>query len=1257
MLLHPLTRKAFGVRTYLLISAAWLFLISFLFSSFFSYQTSIKRATAQVADLLHDNQEDYHLLIKDTALLYRLYNGNYPVDEAKKLYEKPFCFFIYSRNDIGNPLLSFWNTHQVEPLLNDLSGKDNSHLVAYNNGYFVLEKHTVTVRKQELMVIALFPVKWKYFVENKYLRSEFEGLSNVGDRYDVSAALNEYVVKDVHGKPVFSLVNLENRSITGYDSFAVILWILGTLCLFFYIHSVAGAIALQRGLKKGVTALLVFIITYRLLTIYIPFPFDYKKLELFDASIYASSFLLPSLGDLLLNSVLIFWLVAFIKAYVLPINTLPFNATQKSSYIINGVIALIFIFTAFFLGDIVKSLVAESQISFDVTDFFSLNVYTIVGFIVLTILMLGFYHATHILLHISRLLPAIELHYRLIGTAVLGLIILLFSPFNTENSINVLILLWLLLFLFIQAKRSADWSLPILRSAFFIFWLMFFAASVTALLVYQNEQTERIKRRSTAEKLALQTDPSGENLISITITSLDDEWLATQFHRFDAEHANRFLKDSLITENFAGYLNKFDTKIYTYDSLFHPLHNDDSTTTYAVIKSLMQTRGKPTQTPGLYYYENIDERFSYLYEKNIRSAGGRSLGYLFIVAKPKRYKSEALYPELFNQVSDISPDLNSNYSYAVYNNGKLINSYNDQHFSIELPASRVPALEEVWKTDNGRSELWYKPSPGKVVIVVKNDVLFLESVTLFAYFFFSLLFAILLFHAVRYLVNANFRLKQIWSKAALSIRNQIHLTIIFISLFSFVIIGVATISFFVIRFNRSNTERLGRTIQVMRNEIENKINTIRVSDDNVSIYDLGLTSELEKTLAEVSDIHNVDVNFYDDHGALRLSTIPYIYNKGILNRRMEPEAFYQMATGKRVEWLQKETVGRFSYLSIYVPIKDENQHTFAYLNIPYLNSQRELNEEISNFLVTLINLNAFIFLLAGAIAFFLANKITSSFSLISTKMREVNLGTVNEEIHWKNRDEIGALVDEYNKMVKKLEASANALARSEREGAWREMARQVAHEIKNPLTPMKLSIQHLQRAIDAGAPNVKELSQRMAATLIEQIDQLALIAADFSQFANIGNIKPEVVDLQQVLQSLTGLYSADDALALHLNASLTPTMVYADKTQVNRLFTNLIKNAIEASEGKKQIDIYLNIEPAANNTVLVSVKDEGTGIPLSMQQKIFSPNFTTKTSGTGLGLAICKAIVEKANGSIWFETTEGKGTTFFVQFPLYQESL
>lgn len=396
----------------------------------------------------------------------------------------------------------------------------------------------------------------------------------------------------------------------------------------------------------------------------------------------------------------------------------------------------------------------------------------------------------------------------------------------------------------------------------------------------------------------------------------------------------------------------------------------------------------------------------------------------------------------------------------------------------------------------------------------------------------------------------------------------------------------------------------------------------------------------------------MDINFYDTNGNLKISTQPYIYNKHLVSDKINPKAYFELHGNNSIRFLQSEEIGSFSYLSIYVPLTDEAGSVYAYLNIPYLNSQFELTQEISGFLATLINLNAFIFLVAGGIAFFLTSRITNSFSLISQKMQQVNLEKANEEIVWNRNDEIGILVAEYNKMVNKLEISAQELAKSEREGAWREMARQVAHEIKNPLTPMKLSIQYLQKAIESDSPNIKELSLKMAVTLIEQIDQLTKIAGDFSQFANIGNTKNERFDVNEVILSLVNLYKSYPNVQIDALDITEPAWIYSDKLQFNRLLTNLIKNAIEAGEnGANAISIQLGSKKGID-TVLIVVRDHSGGIPENLVEELFKPNFTTKSSGTGLGLAICKGIVEKANGEIWFESKLGEGTSFFIKLPL-----
>ena len=443
-------------------------------------------------------------------------------------------------------------------------------------------------------------------------------------------------------------------------------------------------------------------------------------------------------------------------------------------------------------------------------------------------------------------------------------------------------------------------------------------------------------------------------------------------------------------------------------------------------------------------------------------------------------------------------------------------------------------------------------------------------------------------------------------------------------------------------------------MKVLSSEVQDNVDSKNLFFGSAIVFGSDDNRKLQKVINEIAELHGVDVNMYGLNGNLLATTRPEIYKKQILSNIMEPNAFDKLVYQKEIQFTHDEKVSGFSFLSIYSPIVNKQGEPSAYINIPYLDTQKELNQEISNFLVTLINLNAFIFLIAGAISVLLTNRITSSFSLIADKMKKINLGTTNEKINWNSNDEIGALVNEYNKMVNKLEDSAVALAKSEREGAWQEMARQVAHEIKNPLTPMKLSIQYLQKAIQERNPNTEALSKKVSATLVEQIDQLAKIASDFSQFANITKIKSETFDVTDLLMSLVDLYSSNERVKIDYKHPGKVGLIMADRSQISRLFTNLFQNAIEASENRNTVLINIAQE-IEEQQLLIHFADNGSGIPTGKLNKIFTPNFTTKSSGTGLGLAISKGIVENANGKIWFDTEEGKGTTFHITLPIVND--
>lgn len=1229
---------------YLIITAAWLYTISFIFSNYFSYNSGPDKVKQNLEHRIHTEEERFNLFANDTNRLASLIFDSASTVVELALEKEKSGVFVYKILAQSKFEELYWSTNKMTVPNSFLYSNSTIQFVNSSNGQFLLSKKNGRLRNNDFLIVNVLPIKWSYFIENKYFSTDFVDFPGLDEQYAITNDLTHYPIYNQDGFYLFSIDLKEGKQFVSYDIITILFRIAAILLLLLFIHAISKDLIEELGFKKGFLFLIFSVILLRLISYLFPFPFDYSKLSLFDPSIYASNFLHPSLGDLFLNAVLFYWIMRFVKNnYSININ-IPITT---SSFQLKAVGVFIYTSTAFFIVGIIQSLIRDAKISFDVTNFFSLTIYSTISIVILCFLALGFFYLSQLIL-VPILNPKQSLGLPIVIVILSGFINILFQYNASQIGFQFIVISWLLLFILLLRIRASDLKIQIIKSSFFIFWVMLFALSIASLVIHQNRLVEFEQRKRITEKLAIQSDPSGENLLKIAATNFNNNFLSENFDRFhESEYANKFIKDSLINQNFSGYLNKYDTRIYTFDSLFHPLFNEDSLN-YSSIKTIVLNQSASTDVPNLFTYENNFEGFNYIYQVVVEK-NNYPIGYLFIIMNAKRYKSEALYPELFNQSQDVIADLNNNYAYAIYNKGRIINHFNNYNFPTQLSTSALPQFEFVYKMEGDFSELWFNAGNDRQVVVVKRNTWIIEAVTLFAYLFCSFLLIIFIFHIGALIIKAKFKLDELKKIVRFNIRTQIQATIIFVSVFSFLVIGIATVSFFIYRYNRSNEERLSKSIQVMANELNAKVVSILALDDEPS--NSGVKNELEQVIAEISDLHNVDINYYNAQGDLIISTQPYIYNKNLLSRKMDPIAYIEMHRENRIRFIQSETIGSFGYLSIYIPLMTDTGETYGYLNIPYLNSQIDLNQEISGFLATLINLNAFIFLLAGAIAFFITNQITASLSLIGATMKKMNLGIKNQQIDWNRDDEIGVLVNEYNNMVRKLELSAASLAKTEREGAWREMARQVAHEIKNPLTPMKLSIQYLQHAIQQGAPNVNILSANLAKTLIEQIDQLAKIAGDFSQFANIGIVKLEKFSVVNTIQSLQNLYAGDSLVNFQVIDETINPYIESDKVQINRLFMNLIQNGVEAGKdwnGKAQIEIQLN---NLNELIVITIKDNSGGIPSAMKENMFRPNFTTKSAGTGLGLAICKGIVEQANGAIYYESLNGIGTTFTIQLP------
>jgi two-component system, NtrC family, nitrogen regulation sensor histidine kinase NtrY len=1247
----PSFKNIFYSKYTLLLLVGALFLLSNFFNTYYSNSSSLVRNGQALQKYLHNLERSVNAFCADTAKIKKLINEKETLTEFEDIVKSGFGVYLYTNDLYNNKLLRFWNEQRVVPDSNSLQYADGEYFQKLPNGYYGTIKRKVFLSGiDSVTVVSLIPVKYDFYVENENLGNHFIYDKKADRKIIISKDSAAFPILTLSGKTLFYVDKKTGSDFPASNNLTFVLRIAAFIILFLFFYLIADGIARKKKLALGLIFLIITFTATRAVLYYFPDILNLRQFELFNPSIYSSGIILKSLGDILINALLLCWTAIFIWSRTGK-RIVDININPKLKWLSGFISLMTLTLVTIVLADVIKNLVADSNISFDVTDFSSINRYSVIGFIVLACLSLAYFYFTRILFYFVFAVFKKRQWVIFLIISISGLLYLTLRGNNPVVQFYLFVLFWLLFYTWLFMQENFVINRLRVNMAGILFWIFLFSASIASVIILVNKNKEWKIRKNVAEKLSLQYDPASELLPSIAVAYFDNEFLSANFTRFFDKEVNAYLRDSIIRQNFKGYLKRFNTRIYVYDKFDKSVFNDDPSS-YGMMNTATLVEAKPTSFENLYRYETSYDKLSYIFRREAFDPAGKKIGTLFIRSDPKKHSSDALYSELFRQIKDKNdPDASPLYSYAIYNNLRLTISSAKYPFATSILEKDVPVEEFKKIKNNVEDELWHRAGKDKVVVVVKKKDSLIEAITLFSWLFCSFLFLVVLLQLISLFIRVVSGREQFRKAMRLNIRSQVHGTIIFISLLSFIIIGAATISFFIQRYKTNNSDKLSRTMSIVVKEMKKNIGERQVFDDALTIYDSAANLKMQKLADEIADIHNVDVNVFDTLGNLQVSSDADVYTKGIFSRKMHPLAFYNLDRLHHIEHTQQEEIGNFSYPNIYAPVRNTEGVVYCYVNVPFFNTQNDLNREISNFLVTIINLNAFIFLIAGIIALFITNRITNSFSLIGEKMREVNLGKRNEEIDWKREDEIGELVVEYNKMVSKLGESAAALAKSEREGAWREMARQVAHEIKNPLTPMKLSIQYLQKAIDNNQSNVKELTANVAATLVEQIDHLAKIAADFSQFANIGNTNTTKFDLHEIINSLKALYLPYHNVEFKWNAVGRPVMINADKTQMNRLFTNLFQNAVEAAEDEQASTITVS-EMLSETGVLISVSDNGMGILPEMQPKIFAPNFTTKSSGTGLGLAMCKSIVEQAHGKIWFETQIGKGTIFFVELPV-----
>jgi two-component system nitrogen regulation sensor histidine kinase NtrY len=763
-------------------------------------------------------------------------------------------------------------------------------------------------------------------------------------------------------------------------------------------------------------------------------------------------------------------------------------------------------------------------------------------------------------------------------------------------------------------RQKSLCSLPVISWRFFLFTHLYLFQSFNS-----KKQDENLV--ALARKLETRRDQVAEHLFQEINLKLKED---TILRNMLADKRNDLALLRLQQVYFSGYWSKYNINVVAAA---------DTAPDAAALaaEKLVREKSDTTLSPGLFFIKDNAENISYI----ARYYPSEWMA-MYILLSEKFIQAEEGFPELYLSGDADARRNSEDISFARYSSGELLSSYGSYPYLSHFSFTEIKTEFE-FRDRNSYRHLVYKPNGSTAIVISKPFVPEPFPFTTFSYIiaFFSLL--VLIVYGAVHWVSAS-------GPQHISLRQRVHASIILIVLVSFTLIGWTTINYVSGRYDKDIDQRISEKITAIHHAMETELPQQHMLADILS-------DEKTLLLARIASNLSADFNLYDLDGRLIFSSQPRLYQQGIIADRMNPDAFAAMALKGRTQFVHPENIGGLNYIAAYEPVRNRSNITEGFIGLPYFQKEEELKGELSSFIGSLMNLYMVLLAAALAAAYFISSRITRPLLVLQEKFGTTRLGKQNEQIEWKRNDEIGNLVKQYNIMVEELEISAGLLARSERESAWREMAKQVAHEIKNPLTPMKLQVQLLQKAMQENSPHLNELTEKVSHMLMEQIDALTSIASSFSSFARMPQSRKEKVNLQEVILSVIDLYSNLSAVQIIFNETRNNYFVLADKEELLRLFGNLVRNAIQSIPEGKKGTVEIKISEKSNHYI-VSVSDSGTGIPAELRSRIFTPNFTTKTGGMGLGLAIVKSISENMGGKAWFETEEGKGTTFFVEMPV-----
>jgi two-component system nitrogen regulation sensor histidine kinase NtrY len=1235
-----------GIKLYWLLFAAGLFLlVVFAFFERLMVKNApqqIESAYEQVQQVVRSKELSFVRLIQsdlltDTNNLQRNWNNIH-----KTLQQENVDVFV-TKNDT----LWYWSSNKFDLADFTADEKNNHTCIKTGNGWYITYVH----KRGTYTYHFSYLIKNNFAYKNQYLQNQFNReLSFLQDAIVVNQHINDkyHDIYSINGAYLFSIQIFGVAANTNWFIKAcIILLILYSILL---IHAI---VRYYIRIYPNITTAIFFsfFIWIRFITTFYNIPAFIYNNKLFSAGVYASSIWFPSLGDLLIDSAIFLWYFILLEHRKNHIR-IKKQHSHVGEMILYGVLS---IFSANAVFSSIKSLAIDSQISFDITQIYSINAFTYFAIMVCVIQLLVVYFISR---NFTRAINKSTGHFLIpiiISTAI-ALLYLLIANKIFEHDI------------------FRYWSVMIVASAFIIFKLLtpklnrfqqyFFVIVVISLYSaisiwhWQNVR-ERDNRKLFAVKQISQNDITNDYFLRGIDRKLKQDKYLSEYYLSPFIIKTQFEKQ-IRQLYFTGYLSKFDVQLFDYDSAGNHFKEKNELSYWQAQKLYDQQRAE-TYAGSFRYMQNSGEIKGYIGKFIIRK--GRSvLGYLFVLLKPKLIQNENRFDEILMEGISASRQKTNEYSYAVYKDKKLVYQSGDYAYSI-INTWGGNEWEFRFFEENNYSHLLYTDAQPLTVAVSKPANNINQVVGLFSFIFtcctIVLILVLLLFMVLntqllkrlsvgensvtRWIRNSLLKLLMMEHHQIILIRTRIQSSIVFIVFISLVFSSYFTIQFTTDKYNLRQTDRLMKKLKSI---------VMNVQNERIISRPYFNSNEIEAFINQIADFYDTDINLFNIKGKLIASSTGKLYDEHIISKRMHPLAYFHLTYLRESQYSQNEKIGSLTFQTAYAPIFNSRNEVIGYLQLPYFSKQFDLIGEISSVVIGFINLYVLLFIIIVLIAYLVSRNISYPLTLIQQNLAKMALGKSNEPIVWKRDDEIGELVKQYNSMIMQLDESARKLAETERQGAWREIARQIAHEIKNPLTPMKLSIQHLQRAYANQDANIGDKIKRTSELLITQIEVLSELANEFSSFAKMPTPSYEEINVYQSLRQLVDLYSQGNEhnIQLHCNKHIS---IQFDSGYFNRIMTNLLKNAIQAMPENKQGEILIDVIDG-NEVVRIYVKDNGTGMSEEQAANIFVPYFSTKISGMGLGLPIVKNMIESGGGSISFTTQQSVGTEFCITLPKQQ---